>query len=123
MTRQRPNWIAGIFSVIWLLIVLVPVYVLVKAAFQTQAAYSAQGPLSAPSTFTLSNFDLVFHSGFPRFFLNTAVITVAFHVLKSFAEYRSPAACLIAALTSSAQSVRHTRRREALDPRADESSR
>lgn len=77
MTRQRPNWIAGAFSGLWLLIVVVPVYVLVKAAFQTQAAYSEQGPLAAPSTFTLSNFSLVLHSGFPRFFLNTAVITVS----------------------------------------------
>jgi xylobiose transport system permease protein len=76
-TRQRPNWVAGAFSALWLLIVLAPVYVLVKAAFQTQAAYSAHGPLSAPSDLTLSNFSLVFHSGFLRFFLNTAIITVA----------------------------------------------
>ena len=76
-TRQRPNWVAGAFSALWLLIVLAPVYVLVKAAFQTQAAYSAHGPLSAPADLTLSNFSLVFHSGFLRFFLNTAIITVA----------------------------------------------
>jgi xylobiose transport system permease protein len=77
VTRQRPNYVAGAFSAVWLLIVLAPVYVLVKAAFQTQAAYSEQGPLAPPSTFTLDNFSLVFHSGFPRFFLNTAIITVA----------------------------------------------
>ena len=77
MTRQRPNWIAGVFSGIWLLIIIAPVYVLVKAAFQTQAAYSSHGPLSAPTSFTLSNFSYVFQSGFPRFFLNTAVITLA----------------------------------------------
>ena len=52
--RQRPNWVAGqSFSALWLLIVLAPVYVLVKAAFQTQAAYSAHGPLSAPTDLTL----------------------------------------------------------------------
>ena len=76
-TRQRPNWVAGVFSALWLLVVLAPVYVLVKAAFQTQAAYSAHGPLSAPSDLTTSNFSLVFHSGFLRFFLNTAIITLA----------------------------------------------
>lgn len=75
--RQRPNWIAGGFSLLWLLIVLAPVYVLLKAAFQTQAAYSAHGPLSAPTDLTTANFSLVFHSGFLRFFLNTAIITVA----------------------------------------------
>lgn len=72
---QRPNWVAGVFSALWLLIVIAPVYVLVKAAFQSQAAYSAHGPLSAPTGMTLDNFSLVFHSGFLRFFLNTAIIT------------------------------------------------
>jgi xylobiose transport system permease protein len=80
-TRQRPNWVAGAFSALWLLVVLAPVYVLVKAAFQTQAAYSAHGPLSAPRDLTLSNFQLVFHSGFLRFFLNTAVITLVVVVI------------------------------------------
>ena len=74
--RQRPNWVAGAFSALWLLIVLAPIYVLVKAAFQNQAEYSAHGPLSAPRT-SRSQLPLVFQGGFLRFFLNTAIITVA----------------------------------------------
>ena len=76
-TMQRPNYLAGMFSLIWLVIVLVPVYVLVKGSLQTQTDYTASGPLSLPRHLTTANFKLVFQQGFPRFFLNTAIITVA----------------------------------------------
>lgn len=74
---QRPNWVAGVLSVIWLLIVLVPVYVLVKGSLQDQTDYTASGPLSLPHHLTTANYTLVFQQGFLRFFLNTGIITVA----------------------------------------------
>lgn len=77
MTRQRPNYIAGVLTTFWLLIVLVPIYVLVKGAFQTQSNYIASGPLSLPKDLTTQNFHLVFQDGFARFFLNTGIITFA----------------------------------------------
>ena len=74
---QRPNYVAGAFALLWLVIVAAPVYVLVKGSFQNQSDYESQGPLSVPSHLTTANYKLVFQNGFPRFFLNTAIITVA----------------------------------------------
>jgi xylobiose transport system permease protein len=75
--NQRPNYIAGVLATVWLVIVLVPIYVLVKGSLQNQAEYTASGPLSLPKNLTTANFKLVFQSGFPRYFLNTGIVTVA----------------------------------------------
>jgi xylobiose transport system permease protein len=75
--RRRPNWIAGIFSVIWLVIVLTPVYVMLSASVQSQSKYSSQGPLSIPKQLIFSNFTAVVRSGFLRYFLNSVIVTAA----------------------------------------------
>ncbi len=77
MRRRRPNWMAGVLGVVWLIIVLLPVYVLVLAAIQTQPNYSSQGPLSLPKALTGANFSAVIHTGFLRYFLNTLIVSVA----------------------------------------------
>jgi xylobiose transport system permease protein len=77
VTARRPNYVAGVLSLVWLVVVLAPVYVLVKASLQTQTDYNASGPLSIPRHVTAANFGKVIHSGFLRFFLNTGIITVA----------------------------------------------
>jgi xylobiose transport system permease protein len=77
VTARRPNYVAGLLTSLWLLIVLVPIYVLVKGSVQNQADYSASGPLSLPSHLTTDNFNLVFQQGFLRYFLNTGIITGA----------------------------------------------
>ena len=76
-TNQRPNYVAGVFAALWLVIVLVPIYVLVKGSLQDQTDYTASGPLSLPRHLTTANFKLVFQQGFPKFFLTTAIITVS----------------------------------------------
>lgn len=76
-TVQRPNYLAGFFALLWLVIVLAPIYVLVKGSLQDQTDYTASGPLSLPHHLTTANYKLVFQQGFPKFFLNTAIITVA----------------------------------------------
>jgi xylobiose transport system permease protein len=77
VTSRRPNYVAGVLTTFWLVIVLAPIYVLVKASLQTESAYDSSGPLSIPTSFTTSNFSDVFNSGFLRFFLNSGIITVA----------------------------------------------
>ena len=74
---QRPNYLAGFFALLWLVIVMAPIYVLVKGSLQDQTDYTASGPLSLPHHLTTANYKLVFQQGFPKFFLNTAIITVA----------------------------------------------
>jgi xylobiose transport system permease protein len=77
VTARRPNYVAGAFTAFWLVIVLAPVYVLVKASLQTQPDYDSSGPLSIPTHITAANFSHVVHSGFLKFFVNTGIITGA----------------------------------------------
>jgi xylobiose transport system permease protein len=77
LTARRPNYIAGALAAFWLLIVITPVYVLVKASLQTQSDYDSSGPLSVPTHLTITNFSHVIHSGFLRFFINTGIVTAA----------------------------------------------
>ncbi|MFC4021525.1 carbohydrate ABC transporter permease [Micromonospora sp. GCM10011542] len=77
MTRHRPNWIAGMGSALWLLLVGLPILVMVAITVQTRAGYSQNGPLSPPDTFTLDNYTGAFSEGFGRYFLNTVVVTVS----------------------------------------------
>src|SRR6185437_4008122 len=74
---RRPNYAAGVLTAGWLVIVLAPIYVLVKASLQTQTDYNSSGPLSIPDRVTASNFGTVIHSGFLRYFVNTGIITAA----------------------------------------------
>ena len=77
MTARRPNYVAGALTAFWLVIVLAPVYVLVKASLQTQPDYDSSGPLSIPRHVTAGNFGKVIHSGFLHFFVVTGIITAA----------------------------------------------
>ncbi|MEH1166842.1 carbohydrate ABC transporter permease [Micromonospora sp. CPCC 205539] len=77
MTRHRPNWIAGVGSVLWLLLVGLPIYVMVAITVQTRPGYSQNGPLALPDTFTLENYTGAFDEGFGRYFVNTVVVTVS----------------------------------------------
>lgn len=74
--RTRPNIPAGIFASIWLLIILLPVYIVVRASLESQGAYTAGGPFAPPSEFTLNNFALALQMGFARYLLNAAIITL-----------------------------------------------
>jgi len=79
VTARRPNYVAGVLTTIWLLIVLAPIWVLLKGSFQNQFDYTATGPLALPNfgRLTTANFTLIFQSGFLRYFLNTAIVVVA----------------------------------------------
>jgi xylobiose transport system permease protein len=75
--HRHPNWAAGLATVVWLLFVIMPIYLMVKDSIQTTDSYIAGGPLSLPHHFTLANFGDVFERGFTRYLINTAVVTAA----------------------------------------------
>ena len=75
--KPRPNYFAGAGSIIWLLIVLVPIYVMVTATIQTQQGYASAGPLALPSSFTLDNFGALVTGGFLTYVWNTVIVTVS----------------------------------------------
>ncbi len=74
--KRRPNYLAGLGSLVWLLLVALPLYVLLAATLQSRSDYSDNGPLSFPDSFTLDNYTNVFSSGFGQYFLNTVIVTV-----------------------------------------------
>jgi len=61
---------------VWLVIIGVPLYVLVKYSFQLQSDYLSGSPLAPPAHPTLSNYSYVLQNGFARFTANTLVVTI-----------------------------------------------
>ena len=74
--RPRPNWIAGAFAGLWLLVILLPVYVMLRAAFETRDTYAQNGPLGLPREFVFDNFVYAIQQGFGLYLLNSAIVAV-----------------------------------------------
>ncbi|WP_037570583.1 carbohydrate ABC transporter permease [Phaeacidiphilus oryzae] len=75
--RRRPNYLAGLASIVWLVLVGLPLYVMVSASVQDTSGFSASGPLGLPHHVTFSNFVSDFSGGFGRYYLNTVIVTVS----------------------------------------------
>ncbi|MDT7575134.1 MAG: raffinose/stachyose/melibiose transport system permease protein [Pseudonocardiales bacterium] len=74
--RARPNWLGGVVSWIWLLVVLVPIYWIVITSFKQQSDYFVTNPFAPPVNPTLDNYQLVIASSFPRYFLNSVIVAL-----------------------------------------------
>jgi xylobiose transport system permease protein len=75
--KRRPNYLAGLGSLVWLFLVGLPLYVMLAATFRSRSDYTTNGPLSFPKHFTLHNYTQDFSNGFGRYFLNTVLVTLA----------------------------------------------
>lgn len=75
-STARPNWLGSAFAWLWLVVVLVPIYWIVITSFKDQSVYFAANPLALPTEPTLTNYQLVIESDFPRYFLNSVIVTV-----------------------------------------------
>ena len=74
--RTRPNFPAGIFGFIWLIIAIVPVYYVVITSLKTQANFFDGNPLLPPSNPTLDSYKLVLQNDFLGYFMNSVIVTV-----------------------------------------------
>jgi xylobiose transport system permease protein len=74
---RRANPAAGLASLVWLLIVVVPVYVMVNASFMPQGEALGGKLLEPAAHATIANYRLVLHSGFFHLLLNNVIVTVA----------------------------------------------
>ncbi|MEV5343139.1 carbohydrate ABC transporter permease [Streptomyces sp. NPDC052676] len=74
---RRPNPVAGLGALIWLVIVLVPVYAMLSASLTRQDQSLDGNPLKPPSDPTLENYNTVLNSGFGHLLSNTAIVAVA----------------------------------------------
>ncbi|TYB65290.1 carbohydrate ABC transporter permease [Nonomuraea sp. PA05] len=75
-SKERPNWLAGLTSILWLAIVFVPIYWIVITSFKSQSRYYQENPFAPPSEPTLANYRLVIESDFVQYFINSVIVTV-----------------------------------------------
>ncbi|MEV5325170.1 carbohydrate ABC transporter permease [Nonomuraea sp. NPDC052634] len=75
--RRLPNIGAGIGGLVWLAVIIVPIYYVVISSLRSQTGFFDGNPLAPPDEITFGNYALVLQSGFGRYFLNSVVITVA----------------------------------------------
>ncbi|QYC40021.1 L-arabinose transport system permease protein AraQ [Nonomuraea coxensis DSM 45129] len=73
---ERPNWLGGAISWLWLLVVIVPIYWIVITSFKSQSNYYAENPFAPPSEPTLANYQMVIEADFIRYFVNSLVVAV-----------------------------------------------
>ena len=66
-----------VFTVIWSLMVALPLYYLVLTSFRTQGGYLTSNPWLPTGQLTLGQYRSVISQGFFRYFLNSAIVTVA----------------------------------------------
>ena len=70
------NWFGGLAGWIWLAIVVIPLYWIVVTSFKDQSDYFTQNPFALPSAPTSENYKLVIESDFPRYFINSVIVTI-----------------------------------------------
>nr|WP_049565987.1 carbohydrate ABC transporter permease [Streptomyces sp. SBT349] len=73
----RANYAAGFLALVWLVIVVVPLYVLIVSTLQSRQSYLANGPLSIPDEITFDSYRTVLEGDFPQYLLNTLLVTVS----------------------------------------------
>ncbi len=73
---SRANIPGGAASLIWLAIVLVPLWCMLTWSVQNRDGFLDNGPLSLPRELTLENLQTVLEGGFTNAFVNTAIVTV-----------------------------------------------
>ncbi|MQY22215.1 carbohydrate ABC transporter permease [Nocardia macrotermitis] len=75
-TLRHSNIPGGLAGLVWLVIVLVPVYYIVVTSLREQRGFYDANPLSAPIHPTLNNYVLVLRNDFPRYLGNSALVTL-----------------------------------------------
>ncbi|MFF4248484.1 carbohydrate ABC transporter permease [Streptomyces sp. NPDC001822] len=75
--RRLGNPVAGLGSLIWLVVVLVPLYTLVSASLMRQDQALNGDPLAVPADPTFENYETVLDSGFAALLGNTAIVAFA----------------------------------------------
>jgi raffinose/stachyose/melibiose transport system permease protein len=70
------NWFGGLAGWVWLAIVVIPLYWIVVTSFKDQGDYFTQNPFALPTAPTMTNYQLVIESDFPRYFINSVIVTL-----------------------------------------------
>ncbi|WP_329241027.1 carbohydrate ABC transporter permease [Streptomyces sp. NBC_01478] len=73
---RRANPLGAVGGLLWLVIVLVPVYWVLVTSLRTREGFFDANPLSVPSHPTLDNYRQVLDNGFTHYLLNSTLVTV-----------------------------------------------
>ena len=73
---RQMNWLGGLTAWLWLAIVIIPIYWIAITSFKGQDTYFAGNPMVPPTSPTLENYRLVLQSDFPRYFVNSVLVTI-----------------------------------------------
>ncbi|MFI7135151.1 carbohydrate ABC transporter permease [Nonomuraea sp. NPDC050153] len=80
MTRtahgKRRNVLGALGGIVWLVVVIVPIYWAVLASLRGQEGFFTANPLLPPDAPTLDNYALVLGNDFALYFLNSVIVTV-----------------------------------------------
>lgn len=74
---MKRNWPAGASALVWLVLVVGPLYFMVAASLRGRADYLTSNPLKPPSDPTLDNYRTVLGGGFGGYLFNNVVVTAA----------------------------------------------
>jgi xylobiose transport system permease protein len=72
---RRPNYLAGVFALVWLAVIAAPLYAVMVTAARPSSEYLTSGPLAPPTDLTFDNFRLVLEGGFTQYVINTLIVT------------------------------------------------
>ena len=104
---SRTNWLGGLAGWIWLAIVIVPIYWILITSFKTQENYFATNPLVPPGHPTIDSYKVVIQSDFPRYFINSCIVTIGavvpavlFSFMAAFAVVRATGNRLVGGINS-----------------------
>ena len=73
---ERPNWIGSLVAWLWLAVVVIPIYWIVITSLKSQSNYFATNPLLPSLQSNFDQYAFVVKSDFPRYFLNSVIVTV-----------------------------------------------
>jgi raffinose/stachyose/melibiose transport system permease protein len=75
--RAGANPLAGLLGMVWLAVVLVPIYWVVITSLRSQAGFFSQPPLALPQRPSLDNYRAVVDGGYLLYLRNSAIVTGA----------------------------------------------
>ncbi len=81
---RHVNFPGGLLGILWLVIVVLPLYWVLVTSLRSNQAFFVESPLAFPSQPTLDNYAKVFEAGFFGFFMNSVIVTVAAVVITVF---------------------------------------
>jgi raffinose/stachyose/melibiose transport system permease protein len=74
--RGKYNAPAALVSLVWLAIVVIPLWWIVVTSLKPQADYFITNPFAPPKNPTLDSYKFVWENGFPRYFVNSVIVSV-----------------------------------------------